>query len=202
MFRPWDSLLFRGKTQKRSFLIRLCRFFIAQLIFVCCLLQIERVKSERESREREKYGSSWRWWHRECWIGESSSTHLHSRLRHRYFAPLSTEPINRFLLLCLILIAAMQAEAQPLVNKFGLSETSDSPLRPHSSWFSTNLLIKPKSLSFWASCFMCRLGKGLPWVLYHGLHKDLRIYVVCPGKDAASGMFLLFASFHYSHRDL
>ncbi|KAH0893849.1 hypothetical protein HID58_056278 [Brassica napus] len=58
-----------------------------------------------------------------------------------------------------VFVIAMQAEAQPLVNKFGLSETSDSPL-----------------------------GKGLPWVLYHGLHKDLRIYVVCPGKDAASGI--------------
>ncbi|KAF3552348.1 hypothetical protein DY000_02009084 [Brassica cretica] len=65
-----------------------------------------------------------------------------------------------------VFVIAMQAEAQPLVNKFGLSETSDSPL-----------------------------GKGLPWVLYHGLHKDLRIYVVCPGKDAASGMFLLLPLF-------
>ncbi|KAG5390286.1 hypothetical protein IGI04_031827 [Brassica rapa subsp. trilocularis] len=65
-----------------------------------------------------------------------------------------------------VFVIAMQAEAQPLVNKFGLSETTDSPL-----------------------------GKGLPWVLYHGLHKDLRIYVVCPGKDAASGMFLLLPLF-------
>ncbi|KAH0915857.1 hypothetical protein HID58_030303 [Brassica napus] len=65
-----------------------------------------------------------------------------------------------------VFVIAMQAEAQPLVNKFGLSETSDSPL-----------------------------GKGLPWVLYHGLHKDLRIYVVCPGKDAASGMFSLLPLF-------
>nr|VDC98333.1 unnamed protein product [Brassica oleracea] len=63
-----------------------------------------------------------------------------------------------------VFVIAMQAEAQPLVNKFGLSETSDSPL-----------------------------GKGLPWVLYHGLHKDLRIYVVCPGKDAASGMHFFFS---------
>ncbi|VVB09637.1 unnamed protein product [Arabis nemorensis] len=58
-----------------------------------------------------------------------------------------------------VFVIAMQAEALPLVNKFGLSETTDSPL-----------------------------GKGLPWVLYHGLHKDLRINVVCPGRDAALGI--------------
>ena len=196
MFRPWDSFLFRGKTQKRSFLIRLCRFFIAQLIFVCGLLEIERVKSERESRERE----------REVWVLTEMVT---SRKLNRRVVDLSPQSSSSSVLLVLFqqnrsidsyLVfnsdAAMQAEAQPLVNKFGLSETSDSPLRPHSSWFSPNLLIEPKSLSFWASWFLCRLGKGLPWVLYHGLHKDLRIYVVCPGKDAASGMFLLFASFH------
>ncbi|CAH8305583.1 unnamed protein product [Eruca vesicaria subsp. sativa] len=60
-----------------------------------------------------------------------------------------------------VFVIAMQAEAQPLVNKFGLSETiSDSLVG----------------------------GKGLPWVLYQGFHKDLHIYVVCPGKDPASGV--------------
>uniref|UniRef100_A0A1J3DXH8 5'-methylthioadenosine/S-adenosylhomocysteine nucleosidase 1 n=1 Tax=Noccaea caerulescens TaxID=107243 RepID=A0A1J3DXH8_NOCCA len=58
-----------------------------------------------------------------------------------------------------VFVIAMQAEALPLVNKFGLSETSDSPL-----------------------------GKGLPWVVYEGVHKELQINVVCPGRDAALGI--------------
>ncbi|EOA17229.1 hypothetical protein CARUB_v10005503mg [Capsella rubella] len=66
----------------------------------------------------------------------------------------STRPIST-----VVFVIAMQAEALPLVNKFGLSEATDSPL-----------------------------GKGLPWVLYHGVHNDLRINVVCPGRDAALGI--------------
>ncbi|XP_013593613.1 PREDICTED: 5'-methylthioadenosine/S-adenosylhomocysteine nucleosidase 1-like [Brassica oleracea var. oleracea] len=57
-----------------------------------------------------------------------------------------------------VFVIAMQAEAQPLVNKFGLS---DSP---------------PLGVG----------GKGLPWVVYQGFHKHLRIYVVCPGKESFS----------------
>lgn len=139
------SLRGKTKTQKRSFLIRCAVSSFAQLIFLYCRLSGNRT-SEEPKRNREKYGSSWRWWHGESWIGESS-THLHSRLRHRYFLLLfqQNRSIDFHLLLtyvCFILILpAMQAEAQPLVNKFGLSETSDSPLRPlphHSFWFSAN----------------------------------------------------------------
>lgn len=53
-----------------------------------------------------------------------------------------------------------------------------------------NLSLQSLTLSF----MMYRLGKGLPWVLYHGVHKDLRINVVCPGRDAALGKDLSMLS--------
>ncbi|KAJ4898744.1 Nucleoside phosphorylase domain protein [Raphanus sativus] len=67
-----------------------------------------------------------------------------------------------------VFVIAMQAEAQPLVNKLGLSQTTcdDSPLGG---------------------------SKGLPWVVYQGFHRHLRIYVVCPGKDPSLGK--LYSSF-------
>lgn len=34
---------------------------------------------------------------------------------------------------------------------------------------------------------MCRFPKGVPWVRYHGIYKDLHINIVQPGKDPVLG---------------
>uniref|UniRef100_A0A0C9QUC7 TSA: Wollemia nobilis Ref_Wollemi_Transcript_9073_1355 transcribed RNA sequence n=1 Tax=Wollemia nobilis TaxID=56998 RepID=A0A0C9QUC7_9CONI len=59
----------------------------------------------------------------------------------------------------ILVFIAMQAEALPLVNKFNLSEDE-------------------------ASLF----PKGVPWIRYHGVYKDLQINIVIPGKDAVFGI--------------
>ncbi|KAJ9189622.1 hypothetical protein P3X46_000891 [Hevea brasiliensis] len=55
----------------------------------------------------------------------------------------------------ILIIIAMQTEATPVVNKFQLVE------EPESSF-----------------------PKGVPWVWYHGIYKDLHINLVWPGKDS------------------
>ncbi|KAL4187584.1 hypothetical protein AMTRI_Chr09g19740 [Amborella trichopoda] len=59
----------------------------------------------------------------------------------------------------IVIIIAMQTEALPLVNKFELSEDHHSPF-----------------------------PKGVPWVRYHGVYKDLQINIVWPGKDTLFGV--------------
>ncbi|XP_021753150.1 5'-methylthioadenosine/S-adenosylhomocysteine nucleosidase 1-like [Chenopodium quinoa] len=59
----------------------------------------------------------------------------------------------------IVIFIAMHTEALPLVNRFQLKEEHDS-LFP----------------------------KGVPWVRYHGIYKDLHIYIVQPGKDPALGV--------------
>jgi len=58
-----------------------------------------------------------------------------------------------------LIIIAMQAEALPLVSKFNLSEVEDSVF-----------------------------PKGVPWIRYHGVYKDLEINIVIPGKDTVFGI--------------
>ncbi|XP_010268331.1 PREDICTED: 5'-methylthioadenosine/S-adenosylhomocysteine nucleosidase 2 [Nelumbo nucifera] len=59
----------------------------------------------------------------------------------------------------IVIIIAMQTEALPLVTKFQLSEDHDS-LFP----------------------------KGVPWVRYYGVYKDLNLNVIWPGKDPLLGV--------------
>ncbi|XP_068639891.1 5'-methylthioadenosine/S-adenosylhomocysteine nucleosidase-like [Aristolochia californica] len=59
----------------------------------------------------------------------------------------------------IVIIIAMQTEALPLVNKFRLSETPDSPF-----------------------------PKGVPWVGYHGIYEGLQINIIWPGKDSVLGV--------------
>ncbi|RWR81737.1 5'-methylthioadenosine/S-adenosylhomocysteine nucleosidase 2 [Cinnamomum micranthum f. kanehirae] len=59
----------------------------------------------------------------------------------------------------IVIIIAMQAEALPLIKKFQLSETHDS-LFP----------------------------KGVPWIRYHGIYKNLHINLIWPGKDLSFGV--------------
>ncbi|KAJ0968037.1 hypothetical protein J5N97_024954 [Dioscorea zingiberensis] len=60
----------------------------------------------------------------------------------------------------ILIIIAMQTEALPLVTKFRLSEdTTESPF-----------------------------PKGVPWIRYHGIYKNLEINLVWPGKDAVFGV--------------
>ncbi|OVA04912.1 Nucleoside phosphorylase domain [Macleaya cordata] len=59
----------------------------------------------------------------------------------------------------IVIVIAMQTEALPLVNKFKLSENHD-PVFP----------------------------KGVPWVRYHGIYKDLNINIIWPGKDSVLGV--------------
>ncbi|KAJ8631546.1 hypothetical protein MRB53_024869 [Persea americana] len=59
----------------------------------------------------------------------------------------------------ILLIIAMQTEALPLVAKFQLSEDQDSVF-----------------------------PKGVPWVRYHGIYKDLKINIIWPGKDQSLGV--------------
>lgn len=58
-----------------------------------------------------------------------------------------------------VIITAMQTEALPLVNKFQLTEDLESVF-----------------------------PKGVPWVRYHGVYKDLNINLVWPGKDFTLGV--------------
>ncbi|XP_020240774.1 5'-methylthioadenosine/S-adenosylhomocysteine nucleosidase 2-like, partial [Asparagus officinalis] len=60
----------------------------------------------------------------------------------------------------IVIIIAMQTEAQPLVNKFQLAEDPNESLFP----------------------------KGVPWVNYRGKYKDLNINLVWPGKDSTFGV--------------
>ncbi|XP_077246530.1 5'-methylthioadenosine/S-adenosylhomocysteine nucleosidase-like [Tasmannia lanceolata] len=59
----------------------------------------------------------------------------------------------------ILIIIAMQTEALPLVTKFQLSKDTDS-LFP----------------------------KGVPWVRYHGIYKDLHVNIIWPGKDILLGV--------------
>ncbi|KAG1359080.1 5'-methylthioadenosine/S-adenosylhomocysteine nucleosidase 1 [Cocos nucifera] len=59
-----------------------------------------------------------------------------------------------------LIIIAMQTEALPLVNKFQLSEDTDGSLFP----------------------------KGVPWIRYQGVYKELHINLVWPGKDSVLGV--------------
>ncbi|KAF9619192.1 hypothetical protein IFM89_005746 [Coptis chinensis] len=59
----------------------------------------------------------------------------------------------------IVIIIAMQTEALPLVTKFQLSEDIDSVF-----------------------------PKGVPWVRYHGIYKDLNINIIWPGKDGVLGV--------------
>jgi len=59
----------------------------------------------------------------------------------------------------IVIIIAMQTEALPLVNKFQLTEDLDSVF-----------------------------PKGVPWIRYHGVYKDLNINLIWPGKDLALGV--------------
>ncbi|GKV20999.1 hypothetical protein SLEP1_g31034 [Rubroshorea leprosula] len=58
-----------------------------------------------------------------------------------------------------VIIIAMKTEALPVVNKFQLKEEPDSGF-----------------------------PKGVPWVRYHGVYKDLNINLVWPGKDSTLGV--------------
>ncbi|PIA59872.1 hypothetical protein AQUCO_00400621v1 [Aquilegia coerulea] len=63
------------------------------------------------------------------------------------------------LVLTIVIFIAMQTEALPLVTKFQLSQGPD--------------LVFPKEV---------------PWIRYHGIYKDLRINIICPGKDRVLGV--------------
>ncbi|KAJ6897381.1 hypothetical protein NC651_023292 [Populus alba x Populus x berolinensis] len=60
---------------------------------------------------------------------------------------------NRKPISSILIVIAMQTEAMPIVNKFQLEEDLDSVF-----------------------------PKGVPWVRYHGVYKDLHINLVWPGK--------------------
>ncbi|XP_061978348.1 5'-methylthioadenosine nucleosidase-like isoform X3 [Populus nigra] len=66
---------------------------------------------------------------------------------------------NRKPISSILIVIAMQTEAMPVVNKFQLKEDLD-PVFP----------------------------KGVPWVRYHGVYKDLHINLVWPGKDLTLGV--------------
>eukprot|EP00262_Sarcandra_glabra_P012181 TRINITY_DN308_c0_g1_i2.p1 TRINITY_DN308_c0_g1~~TRINITY_DN308_c0_g1_i2.p1 ORF type:complete len:265 (-),score=52.88 TRINITY_DN308_c0_g1_i2:377-1171(-) len=59
----------------------------------------------------------------------------------------------------IVIIIAMQTEALPLVTRFQLSEDPDSVF-----------------------------PKGVPWVRYYGIYKDLHINIIWPGKDSHLGV--------------
>ncbi|GAV60298.1 PNP_UDP_1 domain-containing protein [Cephalotus follicularis] len=59
----------------------------------------------------------------------------------------------------IVIVIAMQTEALPLVNKFQLTEDLDSVF-----------------------------PKGVPWVRYHGVYKELNINIIWPGKDFTFGV--------------
>ncbi|KAG6779609.1 hypothetical protein POTOM_016002 [Populus tomentosa] len=66
---------------------------------------------------------------------------------------------NRKPISSILIVIAMQTEAMPVVNKFQLKEDLD-PVFP----------------------------KGVPWIRYHGIYKDLHINLVWPGKDLTLGV--------------
>lgn len=70
------------------------------------------------------------------------------------------ENIGNPKILKILIIIAMQTEAQPIVTQFQLEEDDDKSLFP----------------------------KGVPWVRYHGKYKDLAIDLVWPGKDSTLGV--------------
>ncbi|XP_052193403.1 5'-methylthioadenosine nucleosidase-like [Diospyros lotus] len=72
--------------------------------------------------------------------------------------PITSAADNRRISTIAIIIA-MQAEANPLVDRFQLKEDLD-----------------------------CVFAKGVPWVRYHGTYRDLNINIICPGKDAVLGV--------------
>ncbi|XP_042507066.1 5'-methylthioadenosine/S-adenosylhomocysteine nucleosidase-like [Macadamia integrifolia] len=59
----------------------------------------------------------------------------------------------------IVIVIAMQTEALPLVQRFQLMEDPDTVF-----------------------------PKGVPWVRYHGIYKDLRINLIWPGKDPIWGV--------------
>ncbi|KAK3028640.1 hypothetical protein RJ639_037820 [Escallonia herrerae] len=59
----------------------------------------------------------------------------------------------------IVIIIAMRTEALPLVSKFRLSEQPDSVF-----------------------------PKGVPWVRYYGIYKDMNINIIWPGKDTVLGV--------------
>ncbi|RVW93315.1 5'-methylthioadenosine/S-adenosylhomocysteine nucleosidase 1 [Vitis vinifera] len=61
----------------------------------------------------------------------------------------------------IVIIIAMQTEALPLVNRFQLTEDLDSVF-----------------------------PRGVPWVRYHGIYKDLHISIIWPGKDLVLGKYM------------
>ncbi|XP_073267384.1 5'-methylthioadenosine nucleosidase isoform X2 [Populus alba] len=66
---------------------------------------------------------------------------------------------NRKPISSILIVIAMQTEAMPIVNKLQLKEDLDSVF-----------------------------PKGVPWVRYHGVYKDLHINLVWPGKDSTLGV--------------
>ncbi|KAI3899861.1 hypothetical protein MKW92_015086 [Papaver armeniacum] len=69
-----------------------------------------------------------------------------------------TETDNRAIS-TIVIVIAMQEEAVPLIKKFNLSQDTN-PLFP----------------------------KGVPWVRYHGIYRDLNINLIWPGKDLNLGV--------------
>ncbi|KAG6762945.1 hypothetical protein POTOM_033472 [Populus tomentosa] len=67
---------------------------------------------------------------------------------------------NRKPISSILIVIAMQTEAMPIVNKLQLKEDLDSVF-----------------------------PKGVPWVRYHGVYKDLHINLVWPGKDSTLGCY-------------
>ncbi|KAL5098822.1 hypothetical protein RYX36_003150 [Vicia faba] len=59
----------------------------------------------------------------------------------------------------IVIVIAMQTEAQPVVNKFHLIQDPHSPF-----------------------------PQGVPWLRYHGKYKDININLIWPGKDPNSGV--------------
>ncbi|KAL2937243.1 5'-methylthioadenosine/S-adenosylhomocysteine nucleosidase 1 [Bienertia sinuspersici] len=71
---------------------------------------------------------------------------------------MASEALNKPISTIVIFIA-MHTEALPLVNRFQLQEDHDSVF-----------------------------PKGVPWVRYHGMYKDLHLNIVQPGKDPVLGV--------------
>jgi hypothetical protein len=51
-------------------------------------------------------------------------------------------------------------------------------------------------LDYWGLCLIVnvqwyRFPKGVPWIRYHGVYKDLNINLVWPGKDLALGKYMI-----------
>lgn len=66
-----------------------------------------------------------------------------------------------------------------------------------STRFKVNVDILGKASfkhSFVISNFFSRFPKGVPWVRYYGIYKDLKINIIWPGKDQSLGKCLVFSS--------